>query len=102
EAVLPEEMQGSFQPIVSDYDGMITHINLIQGTPNVKVGDIVQKGDVLVYPYVADGEGQVMPVLPRAEIKADVWLSENEVFYEYQIKQERTGRKIECGTITLF
>ncbi len=102
EAVLPEEMEGDFQPIISQYDGMITAINLVQGTLNVKVGDIVQKGDVLVYPYVSDGEGEVMPVLPRAEIKADVWLSENEVFYEYQIKEERTGRKIDCWTITLF
>ena len=95
-------MEGDFQPIISEYDGMITAINLVQGTLNVKVGDIVQKGEVLVYPYVSDGEGEVMPVLPRAEIKADVWLSENEVFYEYQIKEERTGRKIDCWTITLF
>ena len=102
EAVLPEEMKGDFQPIVSQYDGKITQINLVQGTLNVKVGDIVQKGQVLVYPYVTDGEGNILPVAPKAEIKADVWLSENEVFYEYQIKEEKTGRKITCSTITLF
>lgn len=102
EAILPEEMQDEFEPIVSMYDGLITQINLIQGTLNVKVGDIVQKGDILVYPYINDAEGEIMPVLPKAEIKADVWISEDEIFYEYQIKQERTGRKIEQWNITLF
>ena len=102
EAILPEELNGEFEPIVSQYDGLVTEINLVQGTLNVKQGDIVQKGDILVYPYIIDGDGEQRPVQPKAEIFADVWVEKEDVFYEYQIIEERTGRKIECSQVTLF
>ena len=102
EAILPEELNGEFEPIVSQYDGLVTEINLVQGTLNVKQGDIVQKGDILVYPYIIDGDGEQRPVQPKAEIFADVWVEKEDVFYEYQIVEERTGRKIECSEVTLF
>lgn len=102
EAILPEELNGEFEPIVSQYDGLVTEINLVQGTLNVKQGDIVQKGDILVYPYIIDGDGEQRPVQPKAEIFADVWVEKEDVFYEYQIVEERTGQKIECSQVTLF
>ena len=102
EAILPEELYGEFEPIVSRYDGLVTEINLVQGTLNVKQGDIVQKGDVLVYPYIIDGDGEQHPVQPKAEIFADVWVESEDVFHEYKIVEERTGRKIECSQVTLF
>ena len=102
EAILPEELNGEFEPIVSQYDGLVAEINLGQGTLDVKQGDIVQKGDILVYPYIIDGDGEQRPVQPKAEIFADVWVEKEDVFYEYQIVEERTGRKIECSEVTLF
>ena len=102
EAIIPEEMQGEYEPLVSNYDGIITSIDLVQGTVNVKVGDIVKKGDVLVYPYIFDGDGERMPIQPKAEIKAEVWIKNEETFYEYQIKEIRTGNKIECSSVSLF
>ncbi len=102
EAVIPDEMQGKFEPLLSEYDGLITSVDLVQGTANVKVGDIVKKGDVLVYPYIVDGDGDKMPVQPKAEIKAEVWIKSEETFYEYQIKEVRTGKKIECSSVSLF
>lgn len=102
EAVLPDEMGGEFSPIISQYDGLVTDINLVQGTCNVQVGDIVQKGDVLVYPYIYDADGEQMAVQPKAQIQADVWIKSEDVFYEYLIKEERTGRKIVCSEVSLF
>lgn len=102
EAVLPNEMEGEFSPIISQYDGLVTDINLVQGTCNVQVGDIVQKGDVLVYPYIYDADGEQMAVQPKAQIQADVWIKSEDVFYEYLIKEERTGRKIVCSEVSLF
>jgi len=102
EAVLPDEMEGEFSPIISQYDGLVTDINLVQGTCNVQVGDIVQKGDVLVYPYIYDADGEQMAVQPKAQIQADVWIKSEDVFYEYLIKEERTGRKIVCSEVSLF
>ena len=102
EAVIPNEMNDDFEPLISSYDGLITQINLVQGTLNVKEGDIVRKGDILVYPYVVDGDGNEMPVQPKAEIMADVWVEQEEVFYEYQIVEQRTGRKVVCSQVTLW
>ncbi len=93
ETVLPEELKEG-QPIVSQFDGLITKINLIQGTLAVNEGDLVKKGDILVYPYIIDSEGEECSILPQAEIFADIWLNESETFYEYLIKNERTGNKV--------
>lgn len=90
-AVLPDEMGDDFQPIVSEYDGMITEINLIQGTLYVNEGDIVQKGDVLVLPYTTDADGTVYQVQPKAEIYANVWISASTTHYDYRIESTRTG-----------
>lgn len=92
QAVLPDEMEGDFKPITSEYDGLITKINLIQGTLNVNEGDIVQKGDILVYPYTIDSQGTIYEVEPKAEIIADVWLTSTITHYDYRIERIRTGR----------
>ena len=41
-------------------------------------------------------------IIPKAEIIADVWVQSQDVFYEYFIKEERTGRKIVCSQVSLF
>lgn len=93
EKVLPDEMVGGKEALVSTYDGIITDINIIQGTLAVDVGDVVKKGDVLVYPYIIDSQGEKRDVVPKAEIKADVWIMTSETFYDYKIETTRTGRK---------
>ncbi len=92
EAVLPDEMKEG-EPIISQYDGIITDINLVQGTLLVDVGDIVQKGDILVEPYIIDAEGEKRVVTPKAEIYADIWFSGIENHYNHYFLTERTGRK---------
>ena len=94
QAVLPDEMEGDFQPIVSSYDGLITKINLVQGTLNVNEGDIVRKGDVLVYPYTTDSDGERHAVEAKAEILANVWINETVTHYDYRIERVRTGKTI--------
>ncbi len=102
EAVLPDEMEGNFEPLISQYDGIVKQINLVQGTINIKEGDIVKKGDILVFPYIYDSDGQMLPVQPKAEIIADIWIQSQDVFYEYFVKEERTGRKKVCSQVSLF
>lgn len=92
EASLPEEMNGEFKPLLSDFDGLVTEINLIQGTLAINEGEIVRKGDVLVYPYIIDSQGEDRAVAPKAEIYADVWICEKYMHYDYQIEVKRTGR----------
>ncbi len=99
EGVLPEEMEGEYQPLKSEYDGLITQIQLVQGTLAVNEGQLVKAGDVLVYPYVYDSEGEEIAVSPKAEIWADVWLAERGYHYDYQIVVERTGRVAQAGVV---
>lgn len=100
-STIPEEMRGEFDPIVSEYDGMITDIELVSGTLNVKVGDIVQKGDVLVYPYIIDTDGETRQVTPSAKITANVWFSETITHYDYRLETKHTGKKIVSSFVKL-
>lgn len=94
EAVLPNEMQDEFSSIISQFDGLITDINLVQGTLAVNKGDIVKQGDILVYPYIIDSQGNERAVQPKAEIFADIWISSTEYYYDYTIETVRTGKSI--------
>ena len=93
---------GSFAPIVSIYDCMITQIKLIQGTLAVKAGDIVRVGDVLVYPYTTDSKGNTRSVQPLADIVADVYITTALTFYDQRIEREYTGNVIKNYEITFM
>lgn len=64
-----------YRPIVAEYDGVITSVDIATGTTNIKVGDFVKKGDVLVSPYTKGANGQIVNVKPMADIKAEVYIS---------------------------
>lgn len=53
-----EEIISSHSNIISDVDGIITNIATKSGTPKVKVGDVIKKGDILVSGeiYLVEGE----------------------------------------------
>ena len=93
---------GEFLPIVSNYDCKITSINLIQGTPNVKVGDIVRIGQVLVEPYTIDASGKKLSVQPLADISADVWITSSIDFFDKKIIKQRTGNVVVNCSVTFL
>lgn len=102
ESLLPEEMEGNFSPIYSQFDGKITQINLIQGTLAVDEGDIVQAGDILVMPYIIDADGEQRDVKPEAVVVADVYLQGQSTHYDCYTQMIETGRVIENTQISLF
>ena len=59
--------------IVSEKYGIITKINIQNGTANVKVGDIVQPGDVLINGYVEGQYTGIRYVHGMGDIEARVW-----------------------------
>lgn len=101
-ALVPPEMEGKFAPIVSEYDGVVTAVNLVQGTLKVQVGDIIQRGQILVEGRVINSEGESFDIQPIAEIYMDVWLEGEATHFDEQIVTSRTGRKIETSVVTLF
>lgn len=74
EKIFVEELQ-KFSPIVANEDGIIKDINLVQGTLNCKKGDLVKKGDILVFPFVITSNFEKIEVQPKATIKGDVYIS---------------------------
>lgn len=67
-------IEEEFEPITAKFKGIITDISLITGTINVKVGDYVNVGDMLVLPFILDKEGNKISIRPMAEIKANMFV----------------------------
>ncbi|MBR3790816.1 MAG: sporulation protein YqfD [Clostridia bacterium] len=74
--------------IVANFNGRITSINLISGTAEVAVGDIVHAGDVLVS---AISGNQI--VKPEANITAEVWLESTFCHFDTTYQTLRTGKR---------
>lgn len=102
EKLMPEQMYGEFQPLIAQKSGKIASIELISGTLNVKIGEFVQAGDVLVEPYTLDTSGQIKKVEAKANIVAHVYNEGSVDHYEKYIERVRTGRICEENDITLF
>jgi len=64
-----------YEPIRAKFSGIITDYKLEQGTINFVLGEYVNIGDVLVYPYMIDKDGNKVIVEPKAKIDAKVYLS---------------------------
>ena len=58
-----------FDPIISEYTGVIKSINISIGTSTVSAGDFVQKGDILVQPFIRSNDGNNISVRPVARIE---------------------------------
>ena len=80
-----------FEPIKAKYSGIIKEINIITGTTNVKVGDYVNVGDVLVLPFNINANGEKVSVKPLAEIKAEIFVVSKCELNKFETKLVRTG-----------
>ncbi len=90
EKLVYNEME--FQPIVAKSSGIITNINIITGTTNVKIGDFVNKGDVLVLPFNINADGTKVNVKPLAEISAKMFIVGKTEVNKVETKLVRTGK----------
>ncbi|MBO4936859.1 MAG: sporulation protein YqfD [Clostridia bacterium] len=58
----------TFDPMYSDYTGIVQSIELSSGTLAVNSGDFVHKGDPLVLPFILDNDGREVSVRPVAKV----------------------------------
>lgn len=82
-----------FEEITAEYDMVINSIEVYSGTANVKAGDIVKRGDVLVSPHMLVG-GEVSKVEPKAKIIATRFISKTYNFLSEETRVERTGESV--------
>ncbi len=83
-----------YLPICATYSGVITEIDIVTGTNNVKVGDFVHAGDVLVLPYNINSNGEKVSVKPIAQIKATMFISSKCELNKTDTILQRTGRTL--------
>lgn len=91
-----------FSSLKSQFEGVITEVKLIQGTSNIKVGDVVRIGDELVWPYIIDSSGERRAVEAKAEIYATVYIKNQQSFYEMELVTQKTGRMSKSTNISVF
>ncbi len=82
----------SYEPIRAKYDGIISSINIKTGTTNVKIGDYVNAGDILVLPFNLNTQGEKVSVRPIAEIFAEVYIVGSARVDKEEIALVRTGK----------
>lgn len=87
--------------IISNKTAMITKINVQNGTANVREGDIVKEGDILVLGYLEGKYTGIRYVHAKADIKAKVWYTKKEKFYFNQQIQVPTGATEEKYTLNI-
>ncbi len=97
----------SYEPIVAAYKGIITEIDIITGTTNVKVGDYVNVGDILVLPFNIDSEGNKVSVQPKAIISGTIYITAKCEMRKTDVVLTRTGAscttyQYKVGGLNLF
>ena len=80
--------------IVSNKNGVITKINAQDGTANVKVGDTVSVGDVLINGWMEGKYTGIRYVHAKGEIEARVWYTMNKTI-EYKTTEKRDTENFE-------
>lgn len=78
---------------VSAYDGVVTSVVPLGGTPLVQEGDVIKKGDVVLSCKMTDEEGKEIPVRAYGMVYARVWMTKEILVPPTVLVAERTGRK---------
>ena len=79
--------------IVSDKTGIITKISAQEGTANVKVGDTVKIGDVLINGWMEGKFTGIRYVHSKGEIEAKVWYTKSKKIPYTSTEKEDTGNE---------
>lgn len=77
--------------LVASRDGIISKVNAANGTPLVKEGDVVKKGDILVAGWLEGKYTGTRYVHATGSVEARVWYSQKEKVSLKQIEKEYTG-----------
>ena len=92
----PEIIQeDKYCSIISNKEGVITKINVQNGTAAVKIGDLIKPGTTLVNGWLEGKYTGIRYVHAIADIEAKVWYSKKERIYKTQEIESRTGKEEE-------
>lgn len=83
--------ENEYCSIISDKAGVITKINAQSGTANVKVGDTIKDGDILINGWMEGKFTGIRYVHAKGEIQAKVWHTKNKKVLYSTIEKRETG-----------
>lgn len=83
--------ENEYCSIVSNKAGIITKINAQTGTANVKVGDTIKEGDVLINGWMEGKFTGIRYVHSKGEIEAKVWYTKNKKIPYHATQIQDTG-----------
>ena len=81
--------------IISNKTGIITKINVQEGTANVKVGDTIKEGDVLINGWMEGKFTGIRYVHAKGEIEARVWYTKSKKIPYTLTETRNTGNEEE-------
>lgn len=91
-----------YEPICAKFNGVVTNFSLISGTMAVSIGDFVEVGDILVYPFTLDKNGEQVQVEPIAEVRARAYVVGSLKLDHSGVVLSRTGRQYTTSCITFL
>ncbi len=71
----PDTASGAVGDVVAAEDGIVKWIATYAGTPQVKPGELVKAGQVLIKGEERGENGEITPVQARGEVMARVWVT---------------------------
>lgn len=83
--------ENEYCSIVADKAGIVTKINAQNGTANVKVGDTIKQGDILINGWMEGKFTGIRYVHAKGEIEAKVWYTKNKKVLYNTTEKEETG-----------
>ena len=90
------------KPILASFNGIVESISLVSGTLAVNIGDFVNKGEILVYPFTLNKNNEQVPVKPIAEIRAKAYIVGSTKLNATSTKLVETGRTYTTFCINIF
>lgn len=95
EGVAAEGADNTPGPVVAGQDGILERLTVFSGTPVVKAGDSVKKGQVLILGEAEGPDGEKVPVPARGEAVALVQVQSSVRMSTRELITEPTGRQAE-------
>ncbi len=87
--------------IYAKESGKILELSVVNGTTDLKVGDSVKKGDVLIWGYTLQN-GEKVSCKANGHIKMQVWYSKSVTFLETEKVTKKTGKMLEHSYFEIF
>ena len=88
--------------IYASSDGVVSRMVVVSGTPRVRVGDVVKKGQLLIENVRTYNDGSIQPVRAVGQVFADVSYAGYSFFDGYEKIFAKTGKSKTVFNLTLF